>query len=242
MKAELFLALQALRDRNHPVAVVTDLASGAQALVASGGEAAAAKAVDGGLALSDDLSTRVQGMLAEAASGFIEDAAGKLFVRSYGPPWSLVLIGAVHISQALAPMATLAGFDVTVIDPRQAFATPERLPGIRVMAAWPDEALAETPPGPHTAVVAFTHDPKIDDPGLIAALRSPAFFIGALGSRRTHGLRVGRLLEAGFTDQDIARIAAPVGLDLGGRSPAEIAVATLAEIIATRHGRKRQRP
>lgn len=231
MKREIFHALQDYRQRHQPVAVVTDPASGAQALVGDHG-------ISGDLPLAGERLAAVQRMIAEDTSGNLDE----VFVRVYGPPWSLVLIGAVHIAQALAPMGVLAGFVVSVIDPRRAFATAERFPGIQVINDWPNEVLAANPPNSRTAVVTLTHDPKIDDVGLIPALRSPAFFIGALGSTRTHSKRRGRLLEAGFSEEDLKRIAAPVGLDLGGRLPGEIAAAVIAEVIGVRHGRRRQRP
>lgn len=146
----------------------------------------------------------------------------------------LVVIGAVHISQALAPMARALDLVVAVIDPRTAFATPERFPGIDLVAEWPDDALAgPVPPlDRYCAVAALTHDPKIDDPALAAALRAECFYVGALGSRKTHAARVARLNEAGFTAAQIGRIAAPIGLDIGAVSPAEIAVSILAQIVA----------
>ncbi|WP_316977001.1 XdhC family protein [Shumkonia mesophila] len=231
MKRDCFDALQDFRRRQCPVAAVSDLGNGLQALVT-------AEEIGGDLPLSPETAAAVRLMLAEDRSGLAEG----LFVRSYGPPWALYVVGAVHIAQALAPMAELAGFSVAVIDPRSAFATESRFPHTRVVTTWPDEALAAMPPGPHTAVVALTHDPKIDDPALAAALRSPAFYIGALGSRRNHERRVERLAEAGFAPDQLARIAGPVGLDLGGRSAGEIAVSIVAEIVATRHGRRRDRP
>jgi xanthine dehydrogenase accessory factor len=148
----------------------------------------------------------------------------------------MVIVGAVHITQALAPMAAMAGFEVTVIDPRRAFATAERLPGVTVTTEWPDEALARIGLDAQTAVVTLSHDPKLDDPALIAALQSQCFYIGALGSSRTHAKRVARLTEAGLADA-IPRIRAPVGLDLGGRSPAEIAVSVLAQVIQARYSK-----
>ncbi len=148
------------------------------------------------------------------------------------PPVRLVVIGAVHVSQALAPMAKLAGFDVTIIDPRTAFATPERFAGVDLLAEWPDQALPRLGLDRFTAMAALTHDPKIDDPALRAALSAECFYIGALGSRKTHAGRVGRLLGAGFDQAAIERIHAPIGLDIGAVSPAEIAVSVLGEIIA----------
>jgi len=230
MKRDRLDALQDFRRQQCPVAVVSDLGNGLQSQVT-------AEDVGGDLPLSPETMASVRLMLAEDRSGLMEG----LFVRSYGPPWALYVVGAVHIAQALAPMAELAGFSVVVIDPRSAFATESRFPRTRIVTMWPEEALAGLPPGPHTAVVALTHDPKIDDPALAAALRSPAFYIGALGSRRNHERRLARLSEAGFAPDQLARIAGPVGLDLGGRSAGEIAVSILAEIVAARHGRRRDR-
>ncbi|WP_395832160.1 XdhC family protein, partial [Elstera sp.] len=144
------------------------------------------------------------------------------------------LVGAVHIAQAVIPMAQALGYAVTVIDPRQAFATPERFPGIALSTDWPDEALDALKPDSRTAIVTLTHDPKLDDPALTAALKSDAFYIGALGSRKTHTSRLQRLTEAGFTDADLQRIQGPVGLAIGAKTQAEIALSILAQITAMR--------
>ena len=168
-------------------------------------------------------------------SGFETDA--RSFVAIHNPPLRLFVVGAVHIAQALIPMAQLAGHDVTLIDPRGAFATAARFPGVEMHEDYPDEVLQPGDLDARSALVTFSHDPKIDDPGLIAALGAPVYYIGALGSRRTHAKRVARLEAAGFSAADIGRIHAPVGLDLGARSPAEIAIATLAEMTqALRRG------
>jgi xanthine dehydrogenase accessory factor len=157
------------------------------------------------------------------------------------PPVKVLVVGAVHISQALAPMARGLDLDVTIIDPRTAFATPERFPDVPVLAEWPDAVLPRIALDRYTAMVALTHDPKIDDPALEAALRAECFYIGALGSRKTHAGRVERLARAGFSEEEIARIHAPIGLDIGAVSPAEIAVSILAEIVATlRRDRRRE--
>ncbi|QQA41216.1 XdhC family protein [Pelagovum pacificum] len=161
-------------------------------------------------------------------SGYEED--GSAFICIYNPPLRMVVVGAVHIAQHLLPMAHACGYDPLVIDPRPAFASEARFPGEDLSDEWPDEVLAERGLDARTCVVTLTHDPKIDDPAIIAALRSDVFYLGCLGSKRTHGKRVERLKGEGFTDEDIARIHAPVGLNLGGRSPAEIAVATMAQI------------
>ncbi|WP_336800414.1 XdhC family protein [Kaistia sp. MMO-174] len=167
-----------------------------------------------------------------AHSGLVRTAEGdEFFLTVYVPPPRLVVIGAVHIAQALAPMARIAGFDVTIIDPRTAFATPERFAGIALMPHWPEEALRRLPLDPFTAVAALTHDPKIDDMPLQAALAANCFYVGALGSRKTHAKRVERLTAAGLEEADVARIRAPIGLAIGAQSPAEIAVSVLAEIV-----------
>lgn len=229
MKAELFEQLLAERAVKRPVTVVTRLADGAQALVHDG-------AVSGELTLSDEQRAEVQTLLRSDKSGALVSSDGALFARCYAQAPRMVIVGAVHITQALAPMAAMAGFEVVVIDPRRAFATAERLPGVTVTTEWPDEALARIGLDAQTAVVTLSHDPKLDDPALIAALQSQCFYIGALGSSRTHAKRVARLTEAGLADA-IPRIHAPVGLDLGGRSPAEIAIAVLAQVIQARYSK-----
>ena len=148
----------------------------------------------------------------------------------------LIVVGAVHVAQALVPMALTLGFAVTVVDPRRAFATPERFPGVSLSFDWPDEAMAALAPDGRTAVVTLTHDPKLDDPALDVALRSPCFYIGALGSRRTHAKRVARLQELGHGEGAIARIHAPVGLDIAAVTAPEIALSVLAEVVAARRG------
>lgn len=168
-------------------------------------------------------------------SGFEEDDA--VFVAVHNPPLRLLVVGAVHIAQALVPMARISGYDPVVIDPREAFASDSRFPGETLVTDWPDEAVAQTGLDARTALVLLTHDPKLDDPALHAALRSEAFYIGALGSVRTHGQRVARLREAGFTDAEIARIHGPIGLDIGAADPAEIAVAVLAQMTAVLRGK-----
>jgi xanthine dehydrogenase accessory factor len=165
------------------------------------------------------------------------DDAG-YFLNVFLPPPRLVILGAVHISQALAPMAQMAGFDVTIIDPRTAFATPDRFPNVTLLAEWPEDALKERPIDPFTALAALTHDPKIDDFALRAALEGGAFYVGALGSRKTHAKRIERLQADGVSEDLTATIHAPIGLNIQAQSPAEIAVAVLAEII----GALRQRP
>lgn len=179
------------------------------------------------------------GLAASAAleadeSGITETSGGRFFIQVHNPPLRLLIVGAVHIAQALAPMAALTGYGVTVIDPRRAFATDSRFPDMAKSSDWPDEAMAELKPDRRTAVVTLTHDPKLDDPALEAALRSEAFYIGALGSRKTHAARLARLKSAGFDDAALARIHGPVGLSINAESPAEIAVSIMAQITAVR--------
>ena len=230
MKAELFDQLVADRSAKRAVAVVTRLDDGTQALVYEDG-------VAGEFALTADLLAEARQRLRANRSGALGGGDAALFVRCHVGAPRLVVIGAVHVTQALAPMAAIAGFEVVVVDPRRAFATPERLPGVSMTTEWPDEALERLDIDAQTAIVTLTHDPKLDDPALVVALRSPAFYIGSLGSTRTHEKRVARLTEAGLFGA-VGRIHAPVGLDLGGRSPAEIAVAILAQVIQARHRRQ----
>lgn len=230
MKTALLYRLLADRAANIPVALVTELGSGRQAIVHDQG------VPSGELALDEAQLAEARRALRSDESGTLEAGGGKLFAQVHNPPPRLLLVGAVHISQALAPMAALAGYGVSVIDPRRAFATDERFPGIAMRGDWPDEAMAELKPDRRTAVVTLTHDPKLDDPALQAALRSPAFYIGALGSKKTHAARLERLAAAGFTPAEVARIHGPVGLSIGALSPAEIAVSVLAQITAVRRG------
>jgi len=229
MKTELFERLMADRAGKRAVAVVTRLADGVQALVDDDG-------ISGELPLTDAQVDEVRRRLRGNRSGVLESSDGELFARCHVSAPRMVLVGAVHIAQALAPMATMAGFEVIVVDPRRAFATSERLPGVTVMTKWPDEAMASIGVDGQTAVVTLSHDPKLDDPALAAALRSRAFYVGALGSSRTHAKRVARLTEAGLGGA-VGRIRAPVGLDLGGRAPAEIAVSILAQVIQARYAK-----
>ncbi|QOL80589.1 XdhC family protein [Pseudooceanicola spongiae] len=161
-------------------------------------------------------------------SGFEED--GATFVTIHNPPLRLILIGAVHIAQALVPMARIAGYDPVLIDPRESFGSSARFPGETILNDWPDEGVRAFGLDGRTALVLLTHDPKLDDPALIEALRSDVFYIGALGSTRTHAKRRERMIGAGFTDADLARIHGPIGLDIGAASPAEIAVSIIAEM------------
>jgi len=230
MKAAFLKQVLADRAAKVPVALITDLADGRQTIVHDDGAPA------GDVALNDEQLFEVRKALRADESGTLDSAGGKLFAQVHNPPPRLLLVGAVHISQALAPMAAMTGYGVSVIDPRRAFATDERFPGIAMRGDWPDEAMADLKPDRRTAVVTLTHDPKLDDPALQAALRSPAFYIGALGSRKTHAARLERLAAAGFTPEQTARVHGPVGLSIGALSPAEIAISVLAQITAVRRG------
>ena len=228
MRLSLLSDLNAERAARRAAVLVTDMGSGEQRLV---------REEEVG---SDPLGQAVQESLTRGRSGLVEWDGRQFFLTVQSPPVRVVVVGAVHISQALAPMAKGLDLDVTIIDPREAFATPERFPDVPVLAEWPDAALPDIGIDRYTAIVALTHDPKIDDPALTAALRSPCFYIGALGSRKTHERRVQRLTASGFTETDLARIHAPIGLDIGAVSPAEIAVSILAEIVATLRKERRR--
>lgn len=221
MKRETLRAFVAARAEGLGVVLATRLDTDEEHVIASVAPADTPLAQAARKAAARDQSTSVE----------IDGAVW--FLNVFNSPPRLYIVGAVHIAQPLSQMGALAGFDVTVIDPRTAFATNERFPNLHLIAAWPDEALADLPLDMRTAVVTLTHDPKLDDPALIAALRSEAFYIGALGSKKTHAARVGRLKTAGFDDTAIARIRGPVGLDIGAVSPAEIAVSIMAQIIET---------
>jgi xanthine dehydrogenase accessory factor len=227
VKREILDALQAARAEHKAAALVTDLASGAQSLVVDG-------AVTGDLPVDPALQAAIDEALRHNRSRTAAD--GTLFIQAFVPPLRLAIVGAVHIAQALAPMAALAGYDVTVIDPRRAFASDERFPGVKVSTEWPDDGLAELKPDSRTAVVTLTHDPKLDDPALDVALRSPAFYIAALGSRKTHAGRIERLTARGHGANALARIHGPAGLALGAVSPAEIAISVMAQMTAVLHG------
>ena len=234
MRRRILDALLAAQAAKEPVALVTDLASGLQTILSAGPQ-------QGDTALPDVILAEARERLAQDRSGLITYGEERWFVQIYTPPLRLLEVGAVHVAQPLAQMAAIAGYDVTVIDPRRAFATEERFPGVTLDGDWPDEALDRLRPDMRTAVVALTHDPKLDDPALVRALASPAFYVGALGSRKTHAKRLERLKAGGLDDPALARIRGPVGLDIGAVTPAEIAVSILAEITAALRGGPKQR-
>jgi xanthine dehydrogenase accessory factor len=217
---ELLSRLNAECAARRAAVLITDLASGEQRLTPE-------MEIE-----SDPLAHLLQERLRQGRSSLVDWEGRQFFLTVQVPPVKVMVVGAVHISQALAPMAKGLDLDVTIIDPRTAFATSERFPDVPVMAEWPDVVLPQLGLDRYTAMVTLTHDPKIDDPALIAALRAECFYIGALGSRKTHERRVARLTAAGFDEPSLARIHAPIGLDIGALSPAEIAVSILAEIIA----------
>ncbi|NTF42126.1 XdhC/CoxF family protein [Rhizobium sp. AC27/96] len=225
MDRQILARLNALRHARQAAILVTDLSGGSDQLIVEG--------------------DRLEGVMAEAvASAFrsgrssaVEIEGRGLFLNVHLPPPRIVVIGAVHISQVLARMAALAGFDVTIIDPRTAFATQERFEGIDLIADWPTIVLKERPLDSYMALAAVTHDPKIDDEPILEALRTGCFYVGALGSRKTHAGRLERLKREGVADADLARIHAPIGLPIGAATPAEIAVAILAEIIGSLRAR-----
>jgi xanthine dehydrogenase accessory factor len=223
MKLDILTALNAERAARRAAIVVTNVENGKQRFV---------KAAEIG---RDALRAALAERLRIGKSGMAETAEGRVFLTVYVPAPQLVITGAVHISQALAPIGKLLGYDVTIVDPRTAFASPERFPDVKVIAEWPDAALPRLNVDRYTAFVALTHDPKIDDPALRQALARDCFYIGALGSRKTHARRIERLKGQGVKDTDIARIHAPIGLDIGAVSPAEIAIAIMAQVTERLH-------
>jgi xanthine dehydrogenase accessory factor len=221
LRLDILSTLNAERAARRAVVVVTETQDGRQRLV---------KGED---VTRDPLKEFLLKRLASGKSGMEETPEGRVFLTVHVPPPRLVITGAVHISQALAPIAKILNYDVTIVDPRTAFASPERFPDMKVIAEWPDTALPPLGIDRYTAFAALTHDPKIDDPALTHALSRDCFYIGALGSKKTHGRRVERLKAQGVTDAQIARIHAPIGLGIGAVSPSEIAVSIMAQITAS---------
>ncbi|MFD1326580.1 XdhC family protein [Mycoplana ramosa] len=211
--------VNAERRARRAVVHVTDLGDGRDRLVREGD------------AVVGPLGAAIASVFRSGKSGVVELEGRSYFLNVHLPPARIVVIGAVHISQALAAIAKVAGFDLTIIDPRTAFATEERFAGVDLVADWPEDVLKARPLDAYCALVAVTHDPKIDDFPIRAALDAGCFYVGALGSRKTHGKRIERLTAQGVQQEALARISAPIGLDIGAASPAEIAVAILAEII-----------
>jgi xanthine dehydrogenase accessory factor len=221
MRLDILKSLNAERAARRAAIVITDVASGSQRFVKASDVAA------------DPLREVLEAHLRTGKSGMEETAQGRVFLTVHVPPPRLVITGAVHISQALTPIAKLLGYDVVIVDPRTAFASPERFPDVKLIAQWPEEALPGLAVDRYTAFVALTHDPKIDDPALLHALARDCFYIGALGSKKTHARRLDRLKAQGVSDAALARIHAPIGLAIAAVSPPEIAVAIMGEITAT---------
>tara|TARA_Y100000588_G_C14264160_1_gene929030 strand:+ start:1391 stop:2089 length:699 start_codon:yes stop_codon:yes gene_type:complete len=209
-----------------PIAIVTRIIDGAQVIIKEYSPSEE-------LEIAEHQLDEIISCIKDNKSRLISN--DELFVHVLNPPLRLIIIGAVHISQALAPMATVAGYDVFVVDPRGSFATESRFPDTKVVDDWPDDALMKLSPDTRTAVVTLTHDPKLDDPALEVALKGPAFYIASLGSRRTHAQRLTRLREKGFTDDMLQRIHGPAGLDIGAISPSEIAISILAQLTSVLH-------
>jgi xanthine dehydrogenase accessory factor len=227
MKTETLAALQEARSKRTAVTLATRLSDAAETLIYL-------DKADGAMAGDGALISAARRAMAIGRSETIDLGGQKVFLNVYVPPPRLIIVGAVHIAQTLAPMATMLEFDVTVVDPRGAWATSARFPGVKVIQDWADEAFQAMGLDISTAVVTLTHDPKLDDPALESALKSDAFYVGALGSRRTHAKRKERLAEVGITDEMFARVHGPVGLNIGAKSPAEIAVSILGQIIEVR--------
>lgn len=223
MKGSTLARLQAERAAKRPVVLLTRLSDGAQ-LLWPGDE------------MPDALVEASKAALGSEEAGNVALGDESWFIHPHNPPLRIIVVGAVHIAQAMAPMAAPLGFSMVVVDPRRAFANEERLPGITLSTDWPDEAMEALAPDARTAVVTLTHDPKLDDPALDAALKSEAFYIGALGSRRTHAKRVARLTELGHGAEAMGRIHAPVGLNIEAITAPEIALSIMAEIVAARRG------
>ena len=223
MQRSILDRLLEARAAKRPVAHLRWLQQGDEALVVAG------EAVLGS-PLSPDVLEAVRAAHRRDKGCTIETDRGPLFIQVFNPPLRLIVVGAVHIAQALVPMASLLGYDVTVVDPRRAFASDARFPGVAVRQDWPDEALEALQPDARTAVVTLTHDPKLDDPALDVALRSDAFYVAALGSKRTHAARLERLAELGHDSAMLDRIFGPAGLSISAVSPAEIALSVMAEM------------
>ncbi|MEK9970484.1 MAG: XdhC family protein [Ferrovibrio sp.] len=225
MKREILEQLQADRAEKRPVVLATFLRTGEQRLLYLVGK-------KGLKDIDPRIGEAARAALIEDKPRTVETEQGPRVHHVFNPPLRLILVGAVHIAQALVPMAQLAGYEVVVIDPRSAFGSIERFPGVQLSNDWPDEAMEKLRPDLRTALVTLTHDPKIDDPALIAGLKSDVFYIGALGSKKTHASRLERLAAAGFGADDFARINGPVGLNIGAKSPAEISISILAQLTA----------
>lgn len=227
LNPEIICAILAAKQGKLPIALLTELHSGARTLVGPTLEPSNSE-------FGQDAIDRSRQLLIEDRNERYESATGPVFIQVFNPPYRLILVGAVHIAQPLAALGELAGYEILIIDPRRAFADGEAFAGFQLDTRWPDAALAELKPDYRTALVTLTHDPKLDEPALACALRTPVFYIGALGSRRTHESRINHLLQGGFSAAECARIQGPVGLSIGALTPAEIAISIMAQITQTR--------
>lgn len=227
MNREMLHRLLSARTELRSVALVTDLATNQQYLFPEDSAALTESGSD-----ADELAAGIQRALLRDKSGTVQVAEKQYFVHVHSTALKMIVVGAVHIAQALVPLAVISGYEVLVVDPRRAFASDQRFPGVSVSTQWPDKALSEQSIDHRTAVVTLTHDPKLDDPALQVALASEAFYIGSLGSRKTHASRLERLDEAGFGAEVCNRIHGPVGLDIGASSPAEIAISIMAQVTS----------
>lgn len=227
MRQTFLDALVAARAAKRPAALLTDLVTGEQTLWVDG-----RAAIGSDIAVTTPLAAEIDGALRADKGRTVGLEDREIFIQVFNPPLRLIIVGAVHIAQPLSRMAALTGYDVTVVDPRGSFASADRFPGISLSRDWPDEAMQALAPDRRTAVVCLTHDPKLDDPALTVTLDGQAFYVAALGSRRTHTTRKERLAEAGLSDAQLARIHGPAGLSIGAVSPAEIAVSVMAEMTA----------
>lgn len=216
--------IRAVKATHRPVALLTLLGTGQQHIM---------DPQDNGSLpppFSTDIIAHVSEAIRRDKSATFDSREGRVFVQVINPPLRMIIVGAVHIAQALIPIASAAGYAITVVDPRRGFASPERFPGLTVIQEWPDDALVELAPDTRTAIITLTHDPKLDDPALQLALGSACFYIGSLGSRKTHASRLARLQESGFSEEDLARIHGPIGLAIGAQSPAEVAISIMGEV------------
>ena len=224
MNRSILDQVRAIKATHKPLALLTLLESGQQHILDPDQE------IQTHPPFSTETFTRANDAIRRDKSAAFDALEGRVFVQVINPALRMIIVGAVHIAQALIPMAIGAGYTVTVVDPRRGFASPERFPGLTVIQEWPDDALDQLSPDTRTAIITLTHDPKLDDPALRLALASRCFYIGSLGSRKTHAGRLARLKEAGFSDHELARIHGPIGLAIGAQSPAEVAIAIISQV------------
>ena len=233
MKNEMLKQILKDQETKIAVALATELSTGDQAIIYH-------DTFLGDLAEKSGVLEAARRAIQDDKTGTVKIKMGEFFFQIFNPPLRMLIVGAVHIAQPLSRMASVVGYDVTVVDPRESFASPERFPGISLNHEWPDEALQQLDIDRRTAIVTLTHDPKLDDPALHVAIRSDAFYVGALGSRGTHASRIERLTGEGYSELELNRISGPVGLNIGAISPAEIAVSILGEVTDTLHAKEKK--